>query len=138
MEANTTTPATLLAFTLKPEPTHKSDEFRLGTIPMPDSPNQKPGTRNELEVKVRYIKDGMGRAGGRGIFLTVHGHTVDGVFKTFLLCQDPSAYFLVEPCKRFSAKALAKAAAQACETHRDQIEAVARQAIAYYLSKTLA
>lgn len=138
MEANTSTAETLPAFELRPEPTHKADEIRLGTIPMPDSLSQKPGSRNELEVKVRYLKDGMGRAGGRGIFLTIHGHTVDGLFKSHLLLQDPSVYVLVEPCQRFSAKTLAKVAALTCETHRAQIEDAVRQARAYYLAKTSA
>lgn len=138
MEAVTTNTDTVPAFDLTPEPTRKKDELLLATIPMPDSPNQKEGTRNELEVKVRYLKDGMGRVGGRGVFLTIHGHTVDGPFKSFLLHQDPSIYIQVEPCARFSKKALEKAASHVCENLRDKIEEAARKAQTYYRTKGFA
>ncbi len=140
MEATATTDnaLTLPAFELEPTPTHKKDQILLAKIPMPDSPNQKEGTRNELEVCVRYIKDGMGRAGGRGVFLTLNGQTIDGPFKSFLLYQDPSHYIQIEPAKRFSRKTLEKVARQACETHRDKIEEIAEQARAYYRGKTMA
>lgn len=139
MEAATTlTTPTLPAFELEPTPTRKKDQILLAKIRMPDSPNQKEGTHNELEVCVRYIKDGMGRAGGRGIFLTLNGQTIDGPFKSFLLYQDPSHYLQIEPAKRFSRKTLEKVARQVCETHRGKIEEIARQAQSYYLNKTMA
>lgn len=138
MEAATTlTTPTLPAFELEPTPTHEKDKILLAKIPMPDSPNQKEGTHNELEVCVRYIKNGMGRAGGRGIFLTLKGQTIDGPFKSFLLYQDPSHYIQVEPAKRFSRKKLETAAREVCKTHREKIEEIARQAQLYYLSKTV-
>lgn len=139
MEA-TSTPPTPSAPTieLEPTPTRKKDTILLAKIPMPDSPNQKEGTRNELEVCVRYIKDGMGRAGGRGIFLTLNGQTIDGPFKSILLYQDPSHYIQIEPCARFSKKTLEKAARHACENLREKIEEIACQAQIYYLSKGMA
>lgn len=141
MEA-TSTPQTTApsapAIELEPTPTRKKDTILLARISMPDSPNQKEGTRNELEVCVRYIKDGMGRAGGRGIFLTLSGQTIDGPFKTFLLYQDPSHYIQLEPASRFSRKKLETAAHQVCKTHREKIEEIAEQARAYYRTKSLA
>jgi len=125
------------AITLKPEPTNSKEELLLAKIPMPDSANQKEGTRNELEIKVRYIKDGMGRLGGRGFFLTIHGYAVEGLFKTFMLCQDPSEYIFVEPCQRFGAKAMNQAASRACgEEFRAKIEKEVVKAQKYYLGKT--
>jgi len=126
---------TLPAFELEPEPTHEKDKILLAKIPMPDSPNQKEDTHNELEICVRYIKNGMGSAGGRGIFLTLHGYTVDGPFKSFMLYQDPSSYIQVESAKRFSRKKLETVAREVCETHRDKIEEIARVAQVYYATK---
>ncbi len=113
----------------------KEGEILLATVPMPDAMKQKAGTKNELEVKVRYLKDGMGRT-GRGFYLTLHGNTIDGIFKSCMLLQDPSIYILVEPCKRFGQKALEKAANLACENFHEQVEQEVQKARDYYLSKT--
>lgn len=106
----------------------------LGTIRMPDSPNQKEGTHNELEIKVRYIKDGMGRSGGRGLFLTIHGYTMDPPFRTFGLNRDPSEYILAKSCGRFSAKVLKEVSAQICqsETFKKQISEAVESAKTHY------
>lgn len=115
---------------LSPRQTRKQ-EYRLGEIRMPDGPGQREGTHNQLEVSVRYMKDGMHRQ-GRGIYLVVTGCTVDGPMKSHLLMQDPSVYLLLEPAKRFSAKRLGAVAEAAPESCRDIVREQVERARAYY------
>lgn len=136
MTTTTAAKNALPSFDLVPTPTRKKDEIILATVPMPDSLNQKANTRNELEIAVKYIKDGMRRAGGRGIFLVMSGYTQDGPFRSCLLFQDPSIYIQVEPCARFSKAALEKAARRVCEDFREGIEDAVKNAHAYYVNKT--
>lgn len=95
----------------KPEPVtlnprqRKKDEYELALVIMPDGENLKEGCKNRLRIGLRYLKDGMGRQ-GRGIYLSLTGHTKDGMFESHMLMQDPSHYILIEPMKRFSAKKL--------------------------------
>lgn len=112
----------------------KKDTFHLGNVPMPDSVGLEEGDRNELSVNVTYMKDGMRRQ-GRGIYLTVTGHSTDGTFQKHMLMQDPSEYILIEPAKRFSAKRLAEIAAATPESCRDAIAEQVARARAYYESK---
>ena len=124
-------------FKLSPQETNDKEEMLLGTVRMPDSPNQKEGTHNELEIKVRYIKDGMGRAGGRGLFLTIHGYTMNPPFRTYGLMRDPSVYILAKSCGRFSAKVLREVAAQVCqcEIFKKQISEAVESAKKHYSTK---
>ena len=131
MENTDTTAAS--NFELSPRSTGK-ESFLLGCVPMPDSPDLKEGERNELKICVRYMKDGMHRQ-GRGIYLTVTGHTTDGTFQSHLLMQDPSLYILVEPAKRFSAKRLAEVAEGAPVALRDTLDEQVARGRAYYESK---
>lgn len=110
------------------------EKFLLGYVSMPGSPDLKEGERNRLKVCVRYMKDGMHRQ-GRGIYLTMTGHTTDGTFERHLLMQDPSLYLLIEPAKRFSAKRLAEVAEGAPVTLRDTLDEQVARARAYYESK---
>ena len=128
----------VLAYSLKSEKTHKPDQVLLTKIRMPDSKGQKPDTHNELEVMVRYIKDGMGRAGGRGYFLTIHGSTIDGPFRSCMLMQDPSEYVQIEPAGRFSKSGLDKAAKRVVDSKElcHQIDEIAKKAQVYYQNKT--
>lgn len=122
-------------FKLSPQETNDKNELLLGKIRMPDSPNQKEGTYNELEIKVRYIKDGMGSAGGRGFYLTIHGYTMDPPFRSFGLMRDPSVYILARSCGRFSAKVLKEVAAEVCqsEAFKAKISEIVNTSKAHYL-----
>jgi len=131
MENTDTTAAS--NFELSPRSTGK-ESFLLGCVPMPDSLNLREGERNELKICVRYMKDGMHRQ-GRGIYITMTGHTTDGTFQSHMLMQDPSEYILIESAKRLSAKRLAEVAAAAPVSCRDIIDEQVACARAYYESK---
>lgn len=130
---NTSTATTKAPLELSPE-LRKKGEYRLGEVRMPDGTRQKEGTHNELEISVRYMKDGMHRQ-GRGIYLVVTGCTVDGPFKSHLLMQDPSVYLLLEPAKRFSAKKLAEVAETAPTSCREILDEQVARARAYYAQR---
>jgi len=118
---------------LSPEPSGKG-EYRLGEVRMPDGPGQREGAHNQLEIAVRYMKDGMHRQ-GRGIYLVVTGCTVEGYMKSHMLMQDPSVYLLLEPAKRLSAKRLAEVAEAAPTSCRAVIDEQVARARAYYAQR---
>jgi len=113
----------------------KKHSFLLGNLAMPDDPGLAEGAKNRLKVSVQYLKDGMGRGQGRGIYLSLSGHAYDGVFESFMLFQDPSIYILIEPAARFNAKKLAAAAVTACENHQALLQEHVAKATAYYEGK---
>lgn len=113
----------------------KKESFLLGNLPMPDDPGLREGAKNRLKVSVQYLKNGMGRGQGRGIYLTLTGHAYDGTFESFELFKDPSFYFLIEPAARFNAKKLAAAAAAAVETHQELLVEAVASATLYYETK---
>ncbi len=116
----------------------KKEKFLLGNLPMPDDPSLEEGAKNRLKVTVQYLKDGMGRGQGRGIYLTFSGHAAKPIagttasIESFRLMQDPSVYILIEPAKRFNAKKLAAAAAGAAEAHQGLLLKHVAAATLYY------
>lgn len=116
----------------------KKESFLLGNLPMPDDPSLEEGAKNRLKVSVQYLKDGMGRGQGRGIYLSFSGHAakpIEGTsasIESFRLMQDPSIYVLIQPMGRFNAKKLAAAAAGAAEAHQDLLLKHVATATAYY------
>lgn len=134
MQAIALTPPALVTFESLPRLV-KKESFLLGNLPMPDDPGLAEGAKNRLKVSVQYLKDGMGRGQGRGIYLSLTGHAYDGVFESFMLFQDPSVYILIEPCARFNAKKLAEVAAAAAETHQALLQEQVAKVTAYYEGK---
>jgi len=121
--------------TIEFKPRQKSKErMDLATVSMPASPDLKENERNELNVSLSYLKDGMGRQ-GRGFYLVATGCSTDGTFQRHILMQDPSHYLLVAPAKRFSAKVLDQLTGSVPVEHLEAIEKLVAEAASYYENK---